>query len=139
MKNSHKWEGNATPYTHDGMNDHSSSGRSEGSASNSRGHVHPKKSWKGATSMNHKSPTAASEAWDAIPGATQTHPMLAVKSSEAGPAYGPGAKMVPTPTTGAKTFSTDPKEDMPKRWHKRYSTDSNLGAGAGKARKAPNK
>lgn len=138
MKNPKKWAG-ATAYSHDGMNDLSSSGRSEGNASNSRGHAHPKKSWKGATSMNHKSPTAASEALDAIPGATNTHPMLSVKSSEAGPAYGPGSRMVPSPTSGAKTLSNDPKEDTPKKWHKRYALDSNLGSGSGKARKAPNK
>lgn len=89
--------------------------------------------------MDSNKPTPASEAWDAIPGATQTHPMLQVKESTASPTYGPGAAMIGAPKSGQKTFSTDPKEDMPKKWHKRYSTDSNLGAGAGKARKAPNK
>ena len=90
--------------------------------------------------MSHSAPTPDSEALDAIPGSTNTHPALQVKESTASPSYGPGAKMVPAPVTGAKTFSTDPKEDLPKKWHKRYSLDSGVaGASAGKARKAPNK
>jgi len=139
MKNPKKWAG-ATPYEHDGLNDHSSSGRSEGSATNSRGHKHAVKSWK-ATPQSHFKPTPNSEALDAIPGATKTHPMLAQKSFEAGPPYGPGSKMVPTPTSGAKTLSADGKESLPKSWKKRgYDMAGGHGVAAeniGTARKKP--
>jgi hypothetical protein len=140
MRNPKKWAG-ATAYSHDGRNDLSSSGRTEGNSSNTRGHAHPTKSWKGAaTSFNHKAATPDSEAWDAIPGSTDTHPMLAAKVSSASPAYGPGASMIPTPTTGDKTMSSDASERMPKKWVKRGYTMSGPGVAdmsAGKARKKP--
>jgi hypothetical protein len=137
MKNPTSFSG-ATPYSRWTPTDKTTTGRSEGKSSNSRGHAHPTRSWKGATSMTYSKPTAASEAIDAIPGATNTHPMLAVKTSEAGPAYGPNSKMVPTPTTGAKTFSMDPKDSRPVKWHKRgYNMDAPSTEGSGKARKKP--
>jgi len=137
MKNPKTWAG-ATPYNHSGKVDHSSSGRSEGASSNSRGHAHPTKSWKGATSMGYSKPTADSEALDPIPGSTNTHPLLQVKESTASPAYGPGASMIGAPKTGAKTFGADPKESMPKPWHKRnYDMTAPSTEGSGKARKKP--
>lgn len=124
MKNKHQWAGNATPYTHDGMNDKSSSGRSEGNSSNSRGHAHPTRAWK-ATPMSHKAPTPASEAIDAIPATTKTHPNLSSKSFTASPSYGPNAKMIGTPKTGNMTMGTDASERLPKKWHKRgYSMET---------------
>lgn len=116
MKNKHSWHG-ATSYEHDGQIDMSSSGRSEGNSSNSRGHAHATRSWK-ATSVNHKAATPASEAWDPIPGSTQTHPMLGVKSEEMSGHVGDGKKVM-APHSGAKTLSADPKESMGKKWAKR--------------------
>lgn len=135
MKNPKNWT--ATPYDHHGLNDHSSSGRSEGEMSNSRGHSHPKRSWK-MTSPMHKAATPASEAWDPIPGSTQTHPLLGVKSEEASGHVGDG-KMKHAPKSGEKTLSAAIKNETPKPWTKRgYEMAGGHGVGSeslGTARK----
>jgi hypothetical protein len=136
MKNPKAWAG-ATPYSRTSPTDLSSSGKSEGKGSNTRGHAHPTRTWK-ATPMKGVGPTPDSQAIDAIPASTSTHPALSVKESTVSPAYGPGAQLIGAPKTGEKTFSNDPKEDMPRKWYKRYSVDSGV-AGSGKARKPPNK
>jgi hypothetical protein len=139
MRNPKAWSG-ATPYGASGKIDKSSSGRSEGNSSNSRGHAHPTRPWK-ATGMNSNGPTPDSLAIDPIPASTSTHPNLSIKQSTASPSYGPGAKMIGAPKSGEKTFSMDPKEDMPKKWMKRYDLQGGAGVvtSGGKARKAPNK
>jgi len=135
MKNPKMWAG-ATPYDHKSPTDHSSSGRSEGSSSNSRGHKHPTRAWK-ETPFNHKAATPDSEAIDAIPGSTNTHPLLGIKSEEMSGHVGDGRKVM-APKTGEKTFGADPKESLPKPWHKRgYSMEGGHGVatGSGTARK----
>ena len=140
MRNKHAWSG-ATPYQRSQPTDKTTTGRSEGNSSNSRGHAHPTRSWSGATPMTHFKPTPAGQAIDAIPGSTSTHPMLSVKSSEAGPTYGPGAKMLGTPKSGEKNLSPAVSEQMPVHWSKRgYRMDapsSESAGNAGKARKRP--
>ena len=128
MKNPKNWQ--ATPYDHDGLNDHSSSGRSEGKSSNSRGHAHPTRSEK-MTPVSHKAATPASEAWDPIPGSTQTHPLLGVKSEEMSGHVGDG-RMVGAPKSGQKTLSMDAKNSQAKPWHKRnYDMQGGHGVATG--------
>lgn len=135
MKNKHSWHG-ATAYDHHGLNDMSSSGRSEGKSMNSRGHAHPTRSEK-MTSPMHKAATPDSEAWDPIPGSTQTHPMLGIKSEMSSGHVGDGKKVM-APKSGDKTFSPDPKESMGKPWHKRgYAMETPSTESTGTMRKRP--
>jgi hypothetical protein len=134
MQNPKSFSG-ATPYSRFQPTDKTTTGRSEGKSSNSRGHAHPTRAWKRAGDKMTVTPDAA--AIDPIPASTNTHPSLGVKSSEASGFVGDG-KLVGAPKTGEKTFSNDPKDSRPVKWHKRgYSMDAPSTEGSGKARKKP--
>lgn len=137
MKNPKTWT--ATSYDHHGLNDHSSSGRSEGKSMNSRGHAHPTRSEK-MTPVKHFSATPDSEAWSAIPGSTNTHPMLMAKEEMNSGHVGDG-KMKHAPVSGNLTFRNDPVNHQAKGWKSRgYDMAGGHGVAsesAGMARKKP--